>query len=129
METPARPARRLKLLLDVHHSRLAAERLRERGHDVVAAADDPILASLPDEDLLVAATGARRAVVTENARDFDRIVRAWSGAGKHHLGVVFTSPRRYVRASRAYPEDLVAALDAFLAAPPADQTDLVHWLA
>ncbi len=97
----------MKLLLDVHHSRLAAEQLRASGHDVVAAADDPVLATLPDEELLRAAARGGRAVVTENARDFDRIVRAWAGTAECHAGVVFTSPRRYHRGSRAYPANLI----------------------
>lgn len=129
MESPARSAGRLKLLLDVHHSRVAAELLREGGHDVTTASDDVLLASLPDEDLLRAATGDQRALVTENVKDFDRIVRAWSAAGAHHSGVIFTSPRRYQRARRSYPANLVAGLEALLAAPPASQADLVHWLA
>jgi hypothetical protein len=41
----------VRLLLDTHHSRLAAERLRADGHDVIAAADDPVLAALPDDEL------------------------------------------------------------------------------
>ena len=118
----------MKLLLDVHHSRLAAERLRGQGHDVVAAADDVRLASLADEDLLREATAAGRALVTENAQDFDRIVRAWSAAGEHHAGVVFTSPRRYHRGSTGYPQNLVEALAALLATAPDERTDWVHWL-
>ena len=61
-------------------------------------------------------------------KDFDRIVGSWSGTGEDHAGVVFTSPRRYPRASRAYPANLVAALATLLGAPPAQQTDLVHSL-
>lgn len=128
MAAPARPPHRVRLLLDVHHSRFAAEQLRDAGHDVTAAADDPGLAPLPDEELLRAATRDGRAVVTENAKDFDRIVRAWSAAGEHHAGVIFTSPLRYRRASRSYPANLVAALLSLLAEPPGDQADLVHWL-
>ena len=41
----------MKLLLDVHHSRLAAELLRKEGYDVLAAADNPDLATLSDEEL------------------------------------------------------------------------------
>lgn len=118
----------MRLLLDTHHSRLAAERLRADNHDVVAAADDPGLASLPDEELLRAASRAGRAVVTENARDFDRIVRSWAAASEHHVGVVFTSPRRYHRGSRAYPANLVDSLRALLADPPQADRDWVHWL-
>lgn len=118
----------MKLLFDVHHSRLAAERLREEGHDVVAAADDPVLASLPDDELLRAATHAGRALVTENARDLDRIVRTWAVTGEHHAGLVLTSPRRYHRGSRSYPANLVAALRTLLVDPPGFERDWAHWL-
>jgi hypothetical protein len=104
----------LKLLLDTHHSRFAAQQLRQRGHDIEAAADDPLLAALPDEDLLRAAARHDRVVVTGNAQDFDRIARAWAAAGEHHAGIIFTSPRRYHRGSRAYPANLTAALAALL---------------
>jgi len=127
VEAPTGPPGRLKLLLDTHHSRLAAGRLRDDGHDVIAAADDPMLASPPDEELLRVATGHERALVTENAKDFDRIVRSWAASGEHHAGVVFTSPRRFHRASRAYPANLVAALAALLETPT-HQVDMVWWL-
>lgn len=118
----------MKLLLDTHHSRLAAEHLRADGHDVTAAADDPVLASLPDEELLRAASRAGRAVVTENASDFDRVVRSWSLTGEHHAGVVFTSPRRYHRGSHAYPANLITALGKLIADPPSGEVDWVYWL-
>jgi hypothetical protein len=123
-----RPVGNVKLLLDVHHSRLAAERLRRDGYDVVAAADDPHLSSLADDDLLRAATREGRALVTENARDFDRIIRDWALAGEHHAGVVFTSPRRYHRGASAYPTNLVKALSSWLERPLGAETDWVHWL-
>jgi hypothetical protein len=119
----------VKVLLDVHHSRLAAQRLRDEGRDVLAASDDPVLATLDDEELLRAATREGRVVVTENARDFDRIVRAWAARGEHHGGVVFTSPRRYQRGSKAYPESLVHARAALIDDPPDSSLDWVHWLA
>lgn len=117
----------MKLLLDVHHSPQAARRLREQGHDVLAAAEDPVLAGLDDEELLRAATQEGRVVVTENARDFDRIVREWSARNEHHAGVVFTSPRRYHRGSKAYPANLVRSLSALFKDPP-PPGDWVHWL-
>ena len=95
---------------------------------MLAASDDPTLASLDDEALLLAAARLELVLVTENARDFDRIVREWSARGEHHAGVVFTSPRRFHRGSRAYPDNLVAALESLLASRPASTTDWVHWL-
>lgn len=118
----------MRLLLDVHHSPQAARRLRDRGYDVVAAADEPALAGLEDEELLRAATSDGLTVVTENARDFDRIIRDWSAQGKHHLGVVFTSPRRYHRGAKSYPANLVRGLTALLANPPTSTRNWVHWL-
>jgi hypothetical protein len=125
---PAGSPRRLKLLLDAHHSPLIARALGDDGHDVVAAGSDPALARLEDDELLSAASREDRALVTENARDFDRIVRAWAARGDHHAGVVFTSPRRYHRGSAAYPANLIAALREVLADPPREKTDWVHWL-
>ncbi len=118
----------MKLLLDVHHSRLAAERLRAESHDVLAAADSADLAELPDEDLLRSATRDGRAIVTENVRDFDAIVRRWAATGQHHSGVVFTSPRPYHRGSARYPANLVAALRSVLNSSPARDQDRVIWL-
>jgi hypothetical protein len=96
MASPPGPPRWVKLLLDVHHSRVAAERLRANGYDVQAAFDHPELAVLADEELLRRASADERAVVTENAKDFDRIVRSWVATGEHHAGVIFTSPRRFI---------------------------------
>ncbi|HEX5614742.1 MAG TPA: DUF5615 family PIN-like protein [Acidimicrobiia bacterium] len=115
-------------LLDVHHSPQVARRLRDQGHDVVAASEDPVLAALDDEELLRAATRERRAVVTENARDFDRIVRDWSARGEHHAGVVFTSARRFHRGSKAYPANLARALATFLGEQEPHGADWVHWI-
>ncbi len=118
----------MRLLLDVHHSRSVAERLRVNGYDVQAAFDHLELAVLADEELLRRARADGRAVVTENAKDFDRIVRSWVATGEHHAGGVFTSPRRFHRGSNAYPENLIVALTRFLATPPVAELDWVHWL-
>lgn len=118
----------MRLLLDVHHSPHAAQRLRDDGHDVIAAATIPAWAGLDDEELLRAASHDGRCVVTENVRDFDRIVRAWVAVDEHHEGVIFTSPRRYHRGAKSYPANLVRALAAILEDPPKSTRDWVHWL-
>jgi hypothetical protein len=116
------------LLLDVHHSPRAAERLVERGYDAVAAATDHALSSMADEDLLRHASTDGRAVVTENAKDFGAILRTWASTGEQHAGVIFTSPRRLHRGSAAYPENLVVTLACLLDAPPEADKGWVHWL-
>jgi Domain of unknown function (DUF5615) len=118
----------VRLLLDAHHSRHAAQRLRGEGHDVIAAADDATLATLDDENVLRHAARDGRVLVTENAKDFDRLVRTWAAGGEHHAGVIFTSPRRFHRGSKGYPDDLVKALRDLLSDPPPDMTDRIHWL-
>ena len=118
----------MKLILDVHHSRIAAARLRQNGHDIVAAADDPRLAELADIELLRHAAAEGRALVSEDAKDLDRIVRQWAATGEHHAGLVLTSTRRFHRGSAAYPENLVASLTRLLESPPEGEHDWVHWL-
>lgn len=115
-------------MLDVHHSRLAAERLRTNGYDVLASADFLGLAALADQELLRQASADGRALVTENAKDFDRIVRSWVATGEHHAGVIFTSPRRFHRGRSSYPDDLIVALGRILSSPPVAGMDWVHWL-
>ncbi|MGH9157641.1 MAG: DUF5615 family PIN-like protein [Acidimicrobiales bacterium] len=118
----------MRLLLDVHHSPHAAQRLRDDGHDVLAGAVDPALAGLDDEELLRVASRDRRCVVTENVRDFGRIVRAWSAVDEHHEGMIFTPPRRFHRGAKSYPENLVRALAVLLGDPPQSTRDWVRWL-
>lgn len=118
----------MRLLLDVHHSAAIAERLQAEGHDVVAAASDHSLSRLCDEELLRFATGAGRAVVTENVADFDRVARAWGASREHHAGLVFTSRTRFHRGSRAYPGNLISALRVLLDAEPGSPPDRLFWL-
>lgn len=77
----------MRLLLDAHVSgRVIARRLRERGHDVRAANEEPALDAWEDEALLELAAAEQRIMVTFNARDFARIAVEWAAAGKHHAG-------------------------------------------
>lgn len=87
-----------------------------------------MLAVLDDDELLRGSTREERVLVTENARDFDRIVRSWALADEHHRGVVFTSPRRYHRGSKAYPANLVRALARLAENPPRSTVDWTFWL-
>lgn len=118
----------MRLLLDVHHSRHAATQLRELGHDVEAAADDPDLATLDDAALLAVASADRRTIVAENVADFAALGPVWSGKGRAHAGLVLTSPRRFHRGRASSPSDVVHALDALLQATPGDLVSQTWWL-
>lgn len=74
---------------------------------------------MSDADLFALMPAERRAILTEDAADFLPIVRAATVRGTDHFGLVLTSPRQFRRTSRAIGR-LVAALDAFLVAHPAD---------
>jgi len=79
----------VRLFLDAHVSgRRVAEALREAGHDVRAADDERELDGWTDEALLALAASEGRIMVTFNVRDFPRITRRWSEAGRHHAGCV-----------------------------------------
>jgi hypothetical protein len=73
---------RVRLLLDVHLSgQVFAPRLGDLGHDVRAANEEPVLARLPDEELLAAAATEGRIRVTSNFKDFRPILVEWGATG------------------------------------------------
>lgn len=47
--------------------------------------------------------------------------------GRAHPGLIFTNPKRFHRASLAYPGNLVAALDRFLDEPPIGGESWTWW--
>ena len=84
----------MKLLLDEQISGKVAERLRDRGHDVTAATDDPSLRGLGDPDLFEAAQQQGRALVTYNRVDFEPIIREYAQVDREHHGLVIVHPMR-----------------------------------
>jgi predicted nuclease of predicted toxin-antitoxin system len=103
----------MRLLLDEHFSPQIAAQLRQRRHDVIAARAQSDFHALTDADLLAHATARRRALVTENVADFVELHRAAVVSGDRHVGIVFTSARRFPRTTRGIGR-LVRALDALL---------------
>ncbi len=118
----------MKLLLDEMHAIVVAETLRQEGLDVLAVAERPELRGCADDDILVVATGEGRAVVTENIRDFAPLAQAWALDGRPHPGIVLTHPRRFARATLAYPGVLITALRAFATDPPITGDSWLWWL-
>lgn len=114
----------MKLLLDEQISGKVAERLRDRGHDVVATTDDPALRGLTDPDLFEAAERQGRALVTYNRSDFEPIVREFAYLNRDHHGLVIVHPTRFP--TREFTR-LAKALEGLLGGPSMGKSFLV-WL-
>ncbi len=80
----------MKVLLDEHFDEQLARLLRERGFDVVAAVSLG-LSGTADEGILGYATEDRRAVVTNDLRDFGRLARRWAEGGQDHYGIILVA--------------------------------------
>lgn len=114
----------MKLLLDEQISGKVAERLRDRGHDVIAATDDAGLRGLSDPDLFEVAQRQGRTVVTYNRVDFEPIIRVFAQANREHHGLVIVHPRRFP--SREFAR-MTSAIEGLLKGPNLGASFLV-WL-
>jgi hypothetical protein len=118
----------VKLVLDEMHAPAAATSLNDGGWDVVAVANVVGLRGTPDEELLTWAANDGRLLVTENIGDVAAIAARWAAERREHAGLIFTSPKRFNRATLAYPGNLIAALRALLQHPPDLGASAVWWL-
>jgi hypothetical protein len=103
----------VKLLLDEHYSPEIARQLRTRGHDVIAVAARADLVGLSDDELLRRMAQERRAIMTNNVKDFMPLANRATQGGDDHYGLLFTSDKSMPRRSDASGR-VVNALDAFL---------------
>jgi Domain of unknown function (DUF5615) len=102
----------------------AIPELCARGHDVQAVAGHPEREALSDPDLLTLARAERRAVVTNNIRDFRPLhVEAVLPGGPGHYGMIFM-PGTYRRTKNDIGR-IIAALEAKLGQYPGEE-DLVN---
>ena len=115
------------LLLDEMHAPTVAEELRRRGHDVVAVAATPEFRALTDDELFRVAATAKRRIVTENVKDYRRLLHQAEETGTSTAGVLFTSSRRFPR-NRKAPGRLIEALDAWLRRPDLARRPPEDWL-
>ena len=104
-----------RLLLDEMFPKAMADQLNAKGHDVRAVVADPEFAGLPDEDILIGATEAGRALVTANIKDFMPIDARYRAANRAHAGLIMVSSKTFPQ-SRAYVTAVTTALDVLLAA-------------
>jgi uncharacterized protein DUF5615 len=113
------------VLLDEMYPPALAKRLRDKGHDVLAALDVEVgPASRSDDDVLAWAARNNRCVVTENVSDFARL----AAQGATHAGLIFVSSQRFPRTANGLVR-LGDALEALLAADQLPGPDAVMWLA
>lgn len=117
----------VKALLDEQLSHDIARLLRERGLDVQAATERPGLRQAGDVELFEAAARDRRAVVTNNIKDFRPIAAERIASGRGHPGLIL------LPASRSRSRDAIGALAdaiaALMRAHPDGIADAEHWIA
>ena len=118
----------MKLALDHHYSAKIAFRLRDKGHDAIAAVERGWEAE-PDEAVLLKCQEEHRALLTNNVADFVVIARRWATEGRSHFGLVFTSDASLPR-TRDSIGRYVRLLDQLLKSLPDDAAlaDQVRWL-
>lgn len=119
----------MRLLLDEMLSPAIARELRARGHDVQAIAEHPDRTALSDPEVMALARTERRAVVTNNVRDFRPLhAEAVTPGGSGHFGMIFVSGN-YKRTKNDIGR-IAADLEKKLAQHPGDE-DLANaedWL-
>jgi Domain of unknown function (DUF5615) len=115
------------MLLDEMHAPAVAEALRRRGHDVIAVAERPDLRAMADEELFAWAGRESRRLVTENVKDYRRLMLRAEESALRGATVLYTSSRTFPR-SRRSPGPLIAALDAWLCHTDAAGRPAEDWL-
>ncbi len=109
----------MKLLLDEMLSPVIAREMRARGYDVQAVAGHPDREALSDPQVLALARAERRAVVTNNVRDFRPLhIEAVMPGGPGHFGMIFMSGN--YRRTRSDIGRIIAALEAKIGQYPGD---------
>jgi hypothetical protein len=119
----------VKLLLDEHYSPEIARQLRTRDHDVVAVAERADLVGLSDDELLRRMAQERRAIMTNNVKDFMPLASRAAVATDDHYGLLFTSDSSMPRRERTIGR-FVDALDGFLRRHEGEESyrNRVQWL-
>jgi hypothetical protein len=105
------------LLLDEMFPETMADQLCAKGHDVRAVVTTPMFAGLPDEEILIGAAEAGRALVTANIKDFMPIDARYRAMGRTHAGLIMVSTKTFPQ-NRTYIAAVTSALSSLLASAP-----------
>lgn len=103
----------LPLLLDEMFSDTIAQQLRRDGHDVISVVATPVLAGLPDDQILAYAANEGRALVTANIKDFMPLDGRYRAAGQAHFGLILVSTKTFPQ-NRSFTAAITAALETLL---------------
>ena len=101
------------LLLDEMFPGVMADQLSAKGHDVRAVVATPAFAGLPDEEILIGAAEAGRALVTANIKDFMPIDARYRATGRAHAGLIMVSTKTFPQ-NRAYVAAVTTVLNSLL---------------
>jgi len=116
----------VRALLDEQLSPQIATLLRERGYDVVAVADRTELIGSSDRVLLEVASGERRAVITNNVKDFRPLAAERLARGQTHGGLILLPSSR--TRTRAPVERLADAIESVLRSHPDGLASSEQWV-
>jgi hypothetical protein len=102
------------LLLDEMFPKAMADQLCAKGHDVRAVVATPTFAGLPDEEILIGAAEAGRALLTANIKDFTPIDARYRATGRTHAGLIMVSTKTFPQ-NRTHIATVTSALNSLLA--------------
>jgi len=116
----------VKALLDEQLSPRIAELLRDRDHDVQAVGERDDLAGPSDRVILEAAVAEKRAVITNNVKDFRPLAAERLARGESHAGLILlpSAPTR----TRGAVERLADAIEQILNEHPEGLPATERWI-
>ena len=117
----------MRVLLDEQLSGRIAQLLRERGLDVEAVVERSDLLQAPDHDVIAVAARERRAVVSNNIKDFRPLAAERVSDGRGHAGLILLPAGR--SRSREATGALADAIEAVMRAHPDGIPSAEHWIA
>jgi predicted nuclease of predicted toxin-antitoxin system len=116
----------VRALLDEQLSPQIAALLRQRGHDVVAVSERDDLVGRGDRTILDIASAERRAVITNNIKDFRPLAAERLARGQSHGGLILLPSKR--TRTRAAVEGLADAIETVLKAHPDGVESSERWI-
>ena len=115
----------MKALLDEQLAPRIAELLRDHGHDVQAVGDRRDLAGRSDRVILEVAVAEKRAVITNNVKDFRPLAAERLARGESHAGLILLPSTR--TRTRGAVEMLANAIEQILREHPDGMPATERW--